>query len=403
MHPDYQLVEVNSRKLIREFLNFPSRLYKNDKNWIRPLDIEVEKVFDPKQNKMFLTGEAIRWLLVDKSGKTIGRVAAFYEWDSAKKNEQLTGGIGFFECINDQKAANMLFDAGKNWLQKRGVQAMDGPVNFGDRDHFWGCLAEGFHEPVYNMPYNFKYYNELFENYGFKNYFNQYTYRKIIADGASDSTHEKALRLLRNPDYRFENYRKEKEADYGREFIDIYNKAWSQFEGVKPITPEEGNALFRMVKQVMDKRAFYYGYYKDEPIAIFIMIPDINQLIKGFNGKLNLWNKIRLFARLRIFHRCDRLMGLVFGVVPEHQGKGVESAIIYRFEQESYKPGFPFIELQMNWIGDFNPLMMKMVERQVRGKIYKTHITYRYLFDRSKPFKRAEKVSIKRSKPKASR
>jgi GNAT superfamily N-acetyltransferase len=80
---------------------------------------------------------------------------------------------------------------------------------------------------------------------------------------------------------------------------------------------------------------------------------------------------------------------MIFGVVPEHQGKGVESAILLRFEKEIKEKGFPYSDLEMNWIGDFNPVMMKFVE-QIGGKIYKTHVTYRYLFDRSKEFKRAD-------------
>jgi hypothetical protein len=45
---------------------------------------------------------------------------------------------------------------------------MDGPINFGERDKFWGLLTEGFIEPLFGMNYNFPYYKDLFENYGFK-------------------------------------------------------------------------------------------------------------------------------------------------------------------------------------------------------------------------------------------
>jgi len=109
-------------------------------------------------------------------------MAAFYEKNTTRSFEQRTGGIGFFDCINNQEAANMLFDAGKHWLMKAGMEAMDGPVNFGSREHFWGCLVDGFYEPVYNMPYNYPYYANLFEQYGFKNYFNQYTYHMSLLD-----------------------------------------------------------------------------------------------------------------------------------------------------------------------------------------------------------------------------
>jgi hypothetical protein len=81
------------------------------------------------------------------------------------------------------------------------------------------------------------------------------------------------------------------------------------------------------------------------------------------------------------------MLGLVFGIVPEHQGKGVEGAIIMESRdllQDSYTR---YDELEMNWIGDFNPKMIHMVE-QVGGQVTKVHHTYRKLFDDTKPFKR---------------
>jgi GNAT superfamily N-acetyltransferase len=392
MDKKYFLEEVIGKKAEKEFLDFPARLYRKDKNWIRPLDDEVRKVFDPNRNKLFRSGEAVRWLLKDEKGNTTGRMAAFYDKKSARKNEQPTGGIGFFDCIDDQQAANMLFDAGKKWLEEKGMEAMDGPINFGDRDNFWGCLKDGFYENTFNMNYNYPYYNDLFENYGFKNYFNQYVYYKNIPDGASDSSHQKARRIMKNPDYRFDIFRWKRFEQYAEDFLTIYNKAWARFPGVSPMRLPQAKALLHSLKPVIDERAIIFGYYKEEPIGFYIMIPDINQIIRKFNGKLHLLNKIRLYLGLKVFHQTNRLLGLIFGVTPEQQGKGVEAALIRRFEDEINKPGFPYVHLEMNWIGDFNPAMMKMVERYVEGHIYKTYVTYRYLFDRNKEFKRAPRL-----------
>ena len=154
-----KIVEILTAKHKREFLQLPVQLYKNEKNWIRPLDKDVEAVFDPKENKFFRHGECTRWLLLNQQGNTIGRVAAFWDKHTARKgNDQPTGGMGFFECIQDQEAAFLLFDTCKKWLTDRGMEAMDGPINFGNRDRWWGLLVEGFTEPNYCMPYNFLYY-----------------------------------------------------------------------------------------------------------------------------------------------------------------------------------------------------------------------------------------------------
>lgn len=161
---------------------------------------------------------------------------------------------------------------------------------------------------------------------------------------------------------------------------------------MKKITEVHAMALLKQMKPILDPRLVNFGYYKDEPIAFFIMVQDLNQIIKGFNGKLHLLNKLRFMYRLKLAKRCNRIVGRIFGIVPEHQGKGVDGAIIIFFKQIATKKGFPYNELQMNWIGDFNPPMLKVVEG-IGGQLYKTHVTFRYLFDRSKPFKRAERQS----------
>ena len=93
---NYKLIEVTNKKLVNEFLTMPVGLYKKDKNWIRPLDEDIEKIFDPERNKYFKRGDAIRWILYDAQDKPAGRIAAFYLKDEKSDNEQLTGGIGFF-------------------------------------------------------------------------------------------------------------------------------------------------------------------------------------------------------------------------------------------------------------------------------------------------------------------
>jgi hypothetical protein len=104
---------------------------------------------------------------------------------------------------------------------------------------------------------------------------------------------------------------------------------------------------------------------------------------------------------LKVSHKVDRVIGRIFGVVPEHQGKGVEGALVITFENEVLKPGFPpYNSLELNWIGDFNPVMMKMSEL-IGGSIYKTHVTYRYLFDQSKEFHRAPLVNTTRQPKKS--
>ena len=391
MKKDYELKEVRSKQSIKEFLDFPANLYKGDKNWVRPLDVEIEKIFNPKKNKSYKSGEAIRWILIENK-KTIGRIAAFYDQRTSQSNDQPTGGVGFFDCIVDQKAANILFNASKNWLKKNGMEAMDGPINFGSRETFWGCLKEGLHEPVFNMPYNYTYYNNLFENFGFKNYFNQYTYHLELSVGIIDSKiRENAENLKKNnPDISFGIHDKKNPEKTEIDFIEIFNAAWAKFPGVKPLSMKHAKALFKSLKQILDPRLIIFAYHKEKPIAFFIMIPDINPIIKKFNGKLNLINKLKLLYDLKIRKQTTRALGLIFGVIPEFQGKRITDGIINYFEDEVGK-GVPYTDLEMNWIGDFNPKMISLI-KTLNADVKKVHVTYRYLFDRSKKFERAKTI-----------
>ncbi|TFV93336.1 hypothetical protein E4S40_13860 [Algoriphagus kandeliae] len=381
-----KLIEVTTPAHQKEFIEMAVRLYKNEKNWIRPLDKDIEGLFHPETNKLFRRGaKAKRWLLQDNKGQTIGRIAAFI--NPKMKEKQPTGGVGFFECIDNEEAAFMLFDVAKDWLQSEGMEAMDGPINFGERDKWWGLLVDGYSEPNYNMPWNFSYYQKFFEDYGFKLYFKQFTYMRPVQELRFDEKMiKRANQIIANPDYSFRYIKgkelKEKAPEY---FMTVYNKAWARHLG-KSLTLKEAQIMFGKMKPIIDPRLIYFGFFKGEPVSFFINIPEINQIFKHVNGKMDLIGKLK-FLWYKTFSPPNKMLGLVFGVVPEHQGKGVESAMIISYDKMSNDPKFPYKTIEMNWIGDFNPKMMRVCE-QLLADIYKTHHTYRYLFDREKPFER---------------
>src|SRR4028119_1201420 len=167
-----QLIEVTDAAGAEEFLQVNVKLNQANPHYIRPLDKDINEVFDRDKNKSFRFGEVTRWILKDEANNLIGRIAAFTNSKYKNKGDDLPiGGTGFFECINDQAAADMLFDISKHWLLQRGMAAMDGPINFGERDRWWGLLVDGFEPPVYCLNFNPPYYAGLFEQYGFKVFF----------------------------------------------------------------------------------------------------------------------------------------------------------------------------------------------------------------------------------------
>lgn len=382
------IIPVSGDQLAHSFVTMAPPLYSDDRHYIRPFDSDVNQVFDPSANPRHRTGDCARWLLRDDTGRFIGRIAAFYSTHTIERDELPVGGCGFFECIDDQGAANMLFDTAKEWLQEKGIQAMDGPINFGNRERWWGLLVDGFYPPCYCCNYNPPYYQQLFEQYGFQLYFKQFTYRREIAAKLSSKVGEKAMNTLQDAGYTFSHVKGRKLDKVAEDFCTVYNEAWARHEGVNPMSVESARKLMQSMKPILDPKIIWFAYYHSEPVAFWVNTPDVNQLIvKYMNGKLTAWGKL-LFIWNRWRKRCKTMFGIVFGVVPNHQRKGVEAALVVAATKVVQDPSqTPYEELQMNWIGDFNPKMMN-VARYIGSSVYKTHHTYRYLFDRTKPFER---------------
>lgn len=391
-----RFVEVTDAKSKKEFLEFPVRLYKNSPNWIRPIDTDVEEVFDQKKNKFFRHGECTRWIAVNDAGETIGRVAAFIDRKNEKqknslKQEMHVGGMGFFESIEDENVAFGIFDHCKKWLEEKGMTAMDGPINFGERDNWWGLLIEGHDiEPNYKMPYTMPYYQSYFEKYGFQEYFNQLTFGRKIMAPLNEKIKLKSDRITKDPKFTFKVLDKKQLEKFTEDFRTIYNLAWVNHAGVKGMNSLQAKSIMKQMKPILDPDVVYFAYYDGEPAAFFFNLPEVNQIIKHLNGKLDWVGKLK-FLYHKMIGTNKKLVGRGFGVVPEHQGKGLEAAIVEfsrTYAQDKIKGRY--IDYEMNWIGDFNPKMVR-IAAQI-GDVVKTHRTYRMLFDKEITFERCPEI-----------
>ncbi|MCU0458599.1 MAG: GNAT family N-acetyltransferase [Bacteroidales bacterium] len=381
-----KITEVTAEAHSKEFIELSKRLYKGDPNWVCPLDGETESVFDRSRNAAFAHGEATRWILSDDHGKTIGRVAAFIDEIRSKANRQPTGGLGFFEVIESREAAFMLFDTARQWLTERGMKAMDGPINFGENDNYWGLLVEGFMQPGFGMPYNKPYYRQYFEEYGFRTYFEQYSYHKDVAsvEVFPERFRKIAEWISKRPGYTFRHFEFSQSERFAADMVEIYNATWSVFkEDFTPLDPARIRNTLNQARAFIDPELVWFAYHNDKPVAFFIIFPDLNQIIRHFNGRLTPWNKIR-FIYYKLTHEMTRVRALVAGVHPSYQNSGIESAIfleIFRvFRRKRY-----IKELELSWVGDFNPKMISIYEAIGAHKA-KTHLTLRYMIDDTLPF-----------------
>lgn len=379
------LTEITTSEEEKEFLKVPLGIYKNDPNYIRPLDKDILEVFDEKKNKTFRFGSCKRWILKNDDGSLIGRIAAFINKRYKNKGDsQPTGGVGFFECINNQKAADMLFDVAKHWLLSNGMEAMDGPINFGERDRWWGLVVEGFKPPIYLMNYNLPYYQQLFENYGFKNFFNMICWHMFVSDEPAEKFHIQHKKYSADPDFKAIHADKQHLKKFAIDFTTVYNSAWARHEGNKQMHKEVAIKMFETMKPVMDVELIWFAYYKDEPIAFWLNLPELNQIFRHMNGKFNWINKLK-FLYYKWKGECTKFTGIVFGVAPEFQGKGVDYYMIMEAAKTIKRKSYNELELQ--WQADFVPKMLN-ISRNLGAEQSRKLVTYRYLFDRSKEFTR---------------
>lgn len=369
-----QTIEVTGKHVVRQFLELPFSIYRNDAQWVCPLMNDIESVFDSQKNNFFSFGKCNRWVLVDENNHTIGRIAAFINEKKAYNEEQPTGGCGFFECIDDQQAANMLFDQAKTWLESHGMKAMNGPINFGENDMWWGLLVDGFTSPFYGMNYNPPYYKALFESYGFTVKYDQISNRIDVRKGLPEKVAKISSWVAKRNGYIFRHLDTADIPKYSRDFKEIYNDAWKDFENFTSVTDATIEETINKIKPVMDPNLIWFAYTaKDEPVAFVMILPDTNELIRGLNGRLDLIGKLKfVWNKFTVKHK--RMRAVIMGTKEQYRNMGLESCLFMKL-QEYTRPLKHYEELELSWVGDFNSKMLALHEA-VGATYSKKHTTY---------------------------
>jgi hypothetical protein len=287
----------------------------------------------------------------------------------------------------------LLFDTAREWLRERGMEAMDGPINFGETDKYWGLLVEGFTHPSFEISYNPPYYQGLFERYGFRTWFRQEGFHYDLTKPLDERFRKIAQWVADKPGYEFRHFTWKEQDKFIADFAEVFNEAWASFKAnFEPLEPDYIKSTLKKAKAILDEEFIWLAYFEGKPIAIYLQFPDLNQILKHLNGKLDPWSMIK-FLWLKKRNTMTRARGMLMGVIPKFQKLGIESAFILKVRQAiENKPHYK--EVEFSWVGDFNPKMRKIFI-SVGAVSVKHYITYRYLFDRTKEFKRLPIPDIK--------
>jgi hypothetical protein len=227
------------------------------------------------------------------------------------------------------------------------------------------------------MNYNPRYYKDIFEKYGFTLYFEQVTNLIDLTKPFPERFWKIANWVRQKPEYNFRHFSFSESEKFVADFVEIYNDAWQFHENFTPAVPEDIRLMLNEMKSIIVPEFIWFAYHGEEPIAFELMLPDVNQMLRHFNGKLNLWGKLKvgLKGKKSIFTRA-RIV--IMGVKPRFQKSGIESAIFWHMDSVMKKKT-QYTEVELSWVGDFNP-KMRLLHEAVGGEFSKRHITYRKYF-----------------------
>ncbi|MFN1834438.1 N-acetyltransferase family protein [Balneola sp. MJW-20] len=354
----------------KEFVDFLYRHYEKDKYFVPPLRMDQHKLIDTSKNPFYENAEIVLFL-AEKDGETVGRIAAIIDHRYNDHHNSQTGHFGFFECINDQHTANLLFRVATDWLRDKGMKDVMGPASPSMMDVI-GILVDGYFKyPFVMMPYNKKYYDELITNAGFEKSMDLYAYM-VDQDSVDNNRMGRAMEIVkkRNPGLHIREVQLKK-MDREIEIIrEIFNKAWADNWGFIPLSEAEFQAAGKDLKMIVDQKYAHIAEIDGKPVAFSVAIPDINQILKDMDGKLFPFGIFKILLGKR---KIDMLRTALMGVLPEYQGRGIDAVLHQMAIQNGLEHGV--VGSELSWILETNTQMIRVAER-IGGTLDKTYRIY---------------------------
>ena len=371
---DIRPVETREDRL--DFIRLTHAIYRDDPNFVAPLEFEIAPRIDPEKNPG-LKGAPHQLWIAYKNGAPAGRISALVNRAHLDYHKDGAGHFGFIEMIDDNSVADALISTASDWLKRQGMAKIVGPFSFSVNEEC-GLLVDGFDTPPYvMMPHGRPYYAGHLERLGFVkamdahalSYFPRYDFIPEKRRRFVDKVLNKSKINIRNIDFK-------KFAEEIRLVVDIYNDAWSDNWGYVPMTDEQIAYMAKELRPIIEKHNVVFCELDGEPVAFGLVLPDVNAAIRGFGGKLLPFNWAAFLWRLKV-RGVGRSRMPLMGVRKHLQGKPVGAAFAYKIidlvNAANIDHGCTHAEL--SWILENNTAMLAML-LDMGSEIYKTYRFY---------------------------
>ncbi len=374
---ELRVIPVQTPQELKQFIDFPYHLYRDDPYWVPPLRMDRKEMFNPDKFPFYEHAD-VQLFLALRGGQPVGTITAHINHIHNEFHGEKTGFFGFFETVEDYQVAEGLLQAAADWLQERGMDIIRGPMNFSTNEEC-GLLVDGFDSsPVVLMTYNPPYYADFIERAGFTKVQDLYAYWLAIDEVADKNgvvKNPKLARVVQKVRERSKiHIRKINMKDFDNEverIKKVYNSAWEKNWGFVPMTDAEFDHLAESLKMVIDPHLVLVAERDGEVVGFSLTLPDVNQALKGTGGRLLpaiarlLWYKwLKKFTICRVF---------AMGVVEEHRMRGISALFYYDTALNAVARGYTHAE--MSWILESN-LKMNLDTEAMGGKVYKTYRVY---------------------------
>ncbi|MFH1919757.1 MAG: N-acetyltransferase [Planctomycetota bacterium] len=362
---------VESSRQKEDFLQFPWSLYRGDPNWVPPLRTDQKEMVGYRHHPFYEKNSA-QTFLAYRSGEVCGRIAAILNREHIERHGERRGFFGFFECVDDQEAANGLFDAVRQWLSERDVSCLRGPVN-PSMNYTVGLLIDGFDSPpVFMMPYNPTYYPRLIEGYGFRKVQDLYAFwgnlemqPAVIAKFRPivEQIKERYSVVLRPLDT--SRFQEDVEA-----FLDLYNRSMASTWAFVPMSPGEVRHMAKSLRHLIVPELAVVAEVEGKMVGATFALPDYNPRIRRIDGRLFPFGFLRL---VRKKHEIKRVRVLAANVLPEYHRMGIGLVLLDGLAPKGAEWGTE--EAEFSWVLESNLLSRNALEKG-GAKLSKTYRLY---------------------------